>query len=108
MENPLQIAGQSEAQPPRPYQDSGAEAATAITQPGTSGVVNGRQRSASSEESRKSANSDDIAAKQEGLQASSGKPAQDKSEKAVYEVPTGKFWLHDDRTDEDTNKRYVG
>ena len=45
----------------------------------------------------------DITAIGEELEAS---PAVvDKSEKKPYEVPTGKFWLHDDRTDDDANKR---
>lgn len=69
---------------------------------------NERVQSASSEGSKKSTSSEfDIAAKQEDLEPSSGQPAQDKSEKAVYEVPTGKFWLHDDRTDEDANNRCI-
>ena len=108
----LTIEGQSEAQPSRLHHDRGQEAAdtaaAARSKPGDSISANGRHRSASSEASRKSASTDiDIAAKQEGSQTLSGKPAQDKSEKAVYEVPTGKFWLHDDRTAEDTNNRYV-
>jgi hypothetical protein len=45
----------------------------------------------------------DINAIVEELEASPG--VKDKSEKQPYEVPTGKFWLHDDRTDDDANNR---
>lgn len=50
----------------------------------------------------------DIAATGESLGDSPEKaPLKDKSEKLPYELPTGKFWLHDDRTEEDANNRLL-
>ena len=72
-----------------------------------------RQRDKGLEEGEtKSAGSDKSAESQIGSaaigEAPGGQPAEplvDKSEKRNYEVPTGKFWLHDDRTEEDANNR---
>lgn len=37
-----------------------------------------------------------------------GTTAADKSEQQTFEVPPGKFWLHDDRFSEDTANRQAG
>ena len=52
----------------------------------------------------------DLASIEPGVQANPElqgvQPLPDKSEQAQREVPVGKFWQHDDRTDEDANNRY--
>lgn len=65
-----------------------------------------KEPSSGSQGSNQSADSKvDIAAVGEQAADTEEGAAKDKSEKLPYDLPTGKFWLHDDRTDEDANNR---
>lgn len=51
---------------------------------------------------------EDIGAGEEDFESSPEKPPlKDKSERRANEVPPGKFWLHDDRTEDDANNRWA-
>lgn len=61
-----------------------------------------------SERSDQSAGSEvNITAIEEELDPAPHKGLIDKSEKAPHELPTGKFWMHDDRTEDDANNRWA-